>query len=456
LSIGQFLRRTALPIALGSMSLLGLGAGHAAADSSTALPVSSHTDIVVDGENRQVFISDAASDSIVVTDYDGAVVKQITAVPGASGLTLSKDGETLYAAASGADAIAAIDTGTLQETERYAIGAGTRPQQTALAGGKLWFGYGDSGDGNLGSLDLSGSEPVVTLDQEGPHNWYGAPLLASSPGDPGVLVAGAAGQSPTEVAVYDTASGTPQSQAYSWDPGEYGSSNLRDLAVTADGKEVILASGYPYRHQAFHIADLAPSTQYPTDSYPNAVAVSPNGTVAAGIDGAYSPDVYVFSRGRSTALRNYDFSRDASGSITRLQPGGLAWAPDGSRVFAVTVASSVDGARLQVLKRPGRTGTTLTTRGPESSPRNQELTLTGELHSTTSFASGTTVQVSRIDDPSAGEGTFLGTATVAPDGSFSYTDRPKAKGEVRYTFFYRGDAYHTDASGFTDVNIISE
>ncbi|MEU8348589.1 MULTISPECIES: YncE family protein [unclassified Streptomyces] len=450
--IRQRLRRVGLALVAGTVALLGPGAAPAAADSGAALPVGSHSDIVVDGVHRQVFVSDPVSGSVVVTDYDGALLRQITAVPGAAGLALSGDSGTLYVALRTGDAISAIDTETLAETARWETGAGTAPSQTAVAGGKLWFSYGSSGEGNIGSVDLSGDEPRVTLDQDGPYHWYSAPLLASAPGDPDVLVAGAPGQSPVEVAVYDVSSGTAQGQAYRWNPGADGSGNLRDMALTADGTTVVLASGYPYHHHAYRTSDLAADGTYATDSYPNAVAVAPDGAVAAGIDGAYAPDVHLFDRGTSTAIRSYDFQQP-SGAAGLLRPAGLAWAPDASRVFAVTESPDSANLTLRVLNDPARTETTMTVEGPQSSPRNRELTLTGRLASTAPFAEGSSVRVSRIGGPEDGEGTALGTAAVAPDGGFTFQDRPGTEGEIRYVFHYAGDARHTDATGAVTVTV---
>jgi streptogramin lyase len=85
---------TALSVLLATASLLGGTTTPAAADSATALPVTSYTDMVVDGVHRRVFISDAVG-TVVVTDYNGKVIGRITSEPGASGLVLSADSSTV-------------------------------------------------------------------------------------------------------------------------------------------------------------------------------------------------------------------------------------------------------------------------------------------------------------------------------------------------------------------------
>jgi hypothetical protein len=426
---------TAASVVLGTLSVLGAAAGPAAAaDSTTTLPITSSSQITVDGVHQHVFISDPTSDSIVVTDYDGKVVGRLTSEPGASGLALSADSGTLYVALPTADEIDTIDTSTLTEIKPYSTGTGTAPRYVALAGGKVWFGYGSNTNGNLGSLDLTGTDPVVTLGQEGSHSWYSAPQLATSPGAPGLLAAGAKGQSPNEVQIYDVSSGTAQSTAYAFDPGSTGGGNLGDLSVTPDGKDVVLASGAPYYQQVYKTSDLTADGRYNTATYPSAVAIAPDGTVAGGTsNGASSTDLYLFNAGNSTAFRTFDLGAN-------LQAAGLAWAPDSSRLFALTASGSGNLA-LHVLDGPTKADSTLTVTAPATGTTGKALTVSGTLSSGTAFADGTTVSLTRTDSASP-TGTSAGTATVAADGSFTFTDTPPVSGTATYTASYAGDAGH--------------
>jgi sugar lactone lactonase YvrE len=385
-------------------------------------------------------------------------VKQIGGEAGAWGMALSSDSRTLYVALRDAGTIAAIDTATLQETARYDTGTGAGayagPTSLALAGGKIWFGYStDTWNGALGSLDLSGAQPVVVRGQ-GLDTFRGSPRLAATPQDPDTLVAAESDGNAATLAVYDVSTGQADVQAKRVDPGTDGCTSLQDLALTPDGARVVVACASPYYHQAFRTADLADDGRYTTGHYPDAVAVAPDGTIAAGIDGAYSPDVYLFTHGNSTAFKTWDFPA-ASGAITYLRPAGLAWAPDASRVFAVTENGSSSSLTLRVLNHP-QVATTVTVQAPASSPRNQNLTLSGKLEAAVGFGAGSTVDIWRLDDPTAGEGTLIGSATVAADGTFGYTDSPKAKGDVQYTVQWAGDARHTSAYGTATVNITSD
>ncbi|MEW2510362.1 Ig-like domain repeat protein [Streptomyces sp. NPDC046870] len=414
------------------------------ADSSQILPVRTTGDIVVDAVHQQVFISDPLNGKIVVTDYAGKVVKQLTTnLSGVAGLELSADSGTLYAAVQDLDSVAVYDTATDTETARYPVG--DKPLSVALAGGKLWFGYGGDAAGNIGSVDLAAEDHTVTLGQD--SGWYSAPLLDAAPGS-STLVAGAVGQSPVELASYDVASGTATKLASTREAG----SNLGDLQVTPDGKDVVVASGAPYYQQVFRTSDLNEDGKYVTDAYPNSVAIAPNGTVAAGISGSYEPDVYIFKPGTSEAVRTYDFPNtgNTSGSDL-LARGGLAWTPDGSRLFAVT--SNSEGVfSLRVLNAPTKAVTTVTVDAPATATRAKKLTVKGKVGSKVAVPADTKLTVTRTDLESP-KGKALAATVTKADGTFSFTDTPPAGGKVKYTVAYAGDAVHTAASGSDSVDV---
>ncbi|MFI7408378.1 Ig-like domain repeat protein [Streptomyces sp. NPDC049627] len=435
---------TALAVLFSSVALVATGAGSAAADSSTTLPLKSTGDIVVDGVHQRVFISDPTAGQVVVTDYAGAVVGTVGSLPGVRGLELSPDSGTVYAAVGNADAIVAIDTATATEAHRYSTGTAD-PQYLAETGGKIWFGYGGAAQGQIGSLDLSGTDPVVTLNQAPTNAWYSAPILETSAGAPGTLVAGAPGQSPVVLAVYDVTSGTPSETAHAFDPGSTGGGNLMDMAVTPDGKDVVTASGAPYYQAVYKLTDLSKDGAYTTNPYPNAVDIAPNGDVAAGTSSTDEPDIHLFKPGTSLALKEYNLGND------QLAARGLAWAPDTSRLFAVSRTGG-DAFALHVYDDPTKVATTLTVNAPTTATRAQPLTLTGTLSSTAAFPAGTTVSVTRTDAESP-SGKALGTATVAADGSYSFTDAPPAGGTVKYTVAYAGDADHAGATASGSVSV---
>ncbi|WP_031483161.1 Ig-like domain-containing protein [Streptomyces bicolor] len=435
---------TALAVLFSSVALVATGAGSAAADSSTAVSLKSAGDMVVDGVHQRVFISDPTAGQVVVTDYAGKLVGTVGSLPGVRGLELSPDSGTLYAAVADAAAVVAIDTATATEAHRYPTGT-AGPKYVALTGGKLWFSYGSGGDGNIGSLDPAGTDPALALGQDTNRTFYDAPILDASAGAPGTLVAGAPGQSPVVLAVFDVSSGSASRSAYAFDPGNTGGGNLADLAVTPDGKDVITASGAPYYQAVYKLSDLSADGKYVTNTYPNAVDIAPNGDVAAGTSSWYDPDVHVFKQGGSTPVKQYDFPNTGTSSgADTLAARGLAWAPDESKLFAVSLNNN-DAYSLRIFDAPTKAATTLTATAPTTATRAKPLTVTGTLASSAAFPAGTTVSVSRTDDESP-SGKALGTATVAADGSYSFTDTPPAGGKVTYTVTYAGDADHAPAT----------
>ncbi|GAA2290006.1 hypothetical protein GCM10010415_71920 [Streptomyces atrovirens] len=446
----RILRRalgTTLTAALGSLLLTVPGASPAFAAGGVPVPLYSLADMEVDGSNRQVFLSSPAGvdGRVVVTDYDGGNSTWLSGLPGAGGLALSPDSRTLYVAARDIDTIVAYDTATLTETARYFVGEDTAPWSLAFAGGKLWFGYGVTGD--LGSVDVSGAEPVVALGLDGSLD--GGADLVASPADPDVLVAGTGNPNVNTLTVYDVSSGSPETTARRVFSGTE-MNGLRDLDVTPDGRSVVVAALISPGYQTFRLDDLSDQATPAASPSPLAVAVAPDGTVAGGTsnNSVDVPDLSFYAPGAPAPLTTVELGGDTE----RLVSEGLAWAPDGSRVFAVTQQTGVMGLRFHARQVDTTVQTTLALQAPPTSRWYRQLTVTGTLAPAAGFAPGTTVAVTRYD-AAAPEGTSLGTVTVAADGTFTVTDTPTRLGQVRYGVAYAGDPWHTAASAEVTVEI---
>ncbi|MGW5351742.1 Ig-like domain repeat protein [Streptomyces sp. NPDC004031] len=143
---------TALAVTFSSVALTVAVAGSAAAASAV---VTSPGGIAVDGALQKVFVGDRSSGKIVATDYNGTVVDSVSGISGVSDLTLSDDGTVLYAASEGAHQIVALDAATLDVKTRYSVATNKGPRYVEFSAGKVWFTYGDQGNGNLGSVDPS-------------------------------------------------------------------------------------------------------------------------------------------------------------------------------------------------------------------------------------------------------------------------------------------------------------
>ncbi|QXE35732.1 lactonase family protein [Streptomyces sp. GMY02] len=433
---------TALAVLFSSAALVAGTAGPAAADSSKVLPVQSTGDIVVDGVHKKVFISDPTSGKIVATDYTGTVLGTVTGLPGVDGLALSPDSGQLYAAVTGDDRIVSVDTGTYKAAS-YALDGADAPADLEVVDGRIWFGYG----ANLGSLDISGTEPVVKLHQRSDVDSDGTLLLGADPAAPGVLVAGDGSQ----LAVFDvSAEGATLRTKGRMD------SSVKQLDLTPDGTKVLTSwdsSGNGYALGAYSATDLTQAaTRLPIGAYPNAVAIAADGTIAGGSDSSYDPDVHIFKPGSTKPVRQYDFPNTGNTSgADLLAPGALAWAPDGSRVFAVS-SNSLGTYSLRVLTDPAKSLPTLTVTAPASATRAKALTVKGKLTASVPLPAGTPLTVTRtdLDSPS---GKSLGTKTLGTGGAFSFTDTPPAGGKVTYKVSYAGSATHAAASGSASVNV---
>ena len=329
--------------------LAGPAAAQAAAPTVTVLPFTRPADVVAAGD--RVFISGGRdATQIVVTDAAGAITGTIDGLSGPTDLQLSNDRQTLYVALPAADAVAAYDTGSLVQSALYSTGAGTCPSTLGFTGRFVWFGYtcGTWG-GEIGRIDLAHQPAVVTTGLTG-QDFYGAPLLSTALQNNKVLFAGETGQSPWTGRTYAIGTGGALTLTSTTDWSSVGS-NLNDVAFDPAGTTAYTASGAPYKIQTFSAADLTQAgAAYQTGPYPVAVELTRDGTrIAGGADASYDPDVFVFNAD-GTAVTQFELG----GQDHILARNGLAWAPNGRRLYAV----SNDGylyqnpAQLHVLPVP--------------------------------------------------------------------------------------------------------
>ncbi|MFI9780102.1 hypothetical protein ACIHCV_36310 [Streptomyces sp. NPDC051956] len=426
----------ALVLAAASSNLLGApGTAAAQTQGGIVLPVRSHWQTLAD--SRHVYVSAPGDDAVLATDHDGQVVKKVEGLDGARGMAESADESTLYVALPDADAISVIDTATLTETRRIPTGADTEPESLALAGGRLFFGYQATVfDAGIGSVAITEATPTVSLDDS--PVWYGKPRLASSPGAPGRLVA-AESQGGLGMRVYDVSSGTLEETAYSDAVGD-----VEDVAVTPDGSSVITANGSNYYHQRWRLSDLTEEAQYDTGPYPNSVAVDSHGTVAAGIVAGGDWDVYIYRPGETAAYRTVALSPGYADLLER----GVAWAPDGNRLFTTRFPYSGEVV-LDIVTDVAKASSTVTLSAPPTNPVGTPVTVTGRLTSLAAFPKRKAVTVTR-------DGVALPDVKVERDGTFSFSDTPPDWSTYpQYTVTYAGDTRHVAGTATVMVEFVS-
>ncbi|MGV9557723.1 hypothetical protein [Streptomyces sp. NPDC003401] len=398
------------------------------------LPVRSHWQTLAD--SRHVYVSAPGDDAVLVTDHDGQVVKKVEGLDGARGMAESADESTLYVALPEADAISVIDTATLTETRRVPTGADTGPENLALAGDRLFFGYQATVfDGGIGSVTVAGTTPTVSLDDN--PVWYGKPRLASSPGAPDRLVA-AESQGALGMRVYDVSSGTLRETVHSEAVG-----SVEDIAVTPDGSSVITANGSDYYHQRWHLSDLTEETRYDTGPYPNSVAVDSHGTIAAGIVAGGEWDVYIYRSGETAAYRTVALSPGYTDLLAR----GAAWAPDGNRLFTTRFPYSGEVV-LGIVTDVAKASSTITLSAPATNPVGTPVTVTGKLTSLAPFPRRKAVTVTR-------NGVELPDVKVGRDGTFRFSDTPPEWNRYsQYTVTYAGDDRHVTGTATVMVEFV--
>ncbi|CAM5738006.1 DNA-binding beta-propeller fold protein YncE OS=Streptomyces microflavus OX=1919 GN=Smic_35940 PE=4 SV=1 [Streptomyces microflavus] len=179
---------TAFAVLFSSVVLVGGTANPAAADSRVEVPVTWLSDSVLDGVHQRLFLSDRSSAKYVATDFTGRTLAAIPGLPDVTDLALSRTGRH------------AVRGRTVRRQDR-----GHRHRRTAGDGGVPDRGghqavhgrlrrradlvQAQNWDSALGSVDLTGAEPVVTLDQGAGFDWSTPPTLYTDPLAAGTLVA---------------------------------------------------------------------------------------------------------------------------------------------------------------------------------------------------------------------------------------------------------------------------
>ncbi|WP_406475412.1 hypothetical protein [Streptomyces sp. NBC_01615] len=450
MKLARFSPPTAAALLLGLTTVIGPGAVDSYAASDIPLPIAHFAHMVVDAPHGHLFISGGdGTDGVLVTDLDGGNPTTISGEPGVTGLALSDDGSALYAALPGQDAIAAISTENLTESARYGTGAGTHPDSLAVAGGTLWFGYGTAGAGGIGSVDGAGT---VTLRQDS-GSWSAPPMLATTPTPSDVLAAAAQTGDTSAFVTYQAEGDALTRQAAKALPVP----DLSDFAVTADGLHLAVSSWVRPSDDRYRTSDLAVEGRFAYSVASKAVAVAPDGTVAGcGCNYAFE----AFPETGEGYYNRYEYRYPL-----RLAAHGLAWAPDGSRLYAVGVDTSGGTPTLQIARNPetawvrlsGRSTTTPLAPGEAYSFR-------ASFDSPLSLSAGEsmipgTVRITRYDDADP-NGVLISDPTTTPTrvpvdffGSYYVAGTVPLSGPLRFRVDYSGSGHYGPADQTFDIPV---
>ena len=428
------MRRSALTAVLSLVvALLAVSgsASQASADSVNDIGMTDFRAMVVDEAHGHVYVSQGNA-TLIVTDLQGVPITTIEQLHGAAGMTLSPDGSTLYVALSSGDAIAAVNTGTLEVANTYPTGTASCPSDVAITVGLVWFGSGCDSRDTLTALDPTDGSVTPSLALSGSN-----PIIRTSPELPGELFLIERGGS--AIYAYTAQGGDSPSATLRTSRSNTGA-NARDLAITPDGSKLILASGSPYLHNAYKTNDLSGAGSYQSSNYPNAIAVREDGMVAAGISGWYQPDVYVYRAGSTTLLRSYEFG----GTANELLPQGLAFGT--TDLYAVTGDLYDDtNFRLQVIHPVGLPSLVLRT--------DKTTYIDGDTaHVTAKLvtdSSNRTVSIYSVID---GERTLLDSGPVDAVSHELATDRVVTE-PTTFVAEYSGDEFVSSATATREVAV---
>jgi YVTN family beta-propeller protein len=448
--------------AAGACVLAILPAGTSLADGSATLPITSFDQMAIDTAHGHIFFSQgsASENSILVTTLTGQTVTTIPSQDGVMGVALSADGSTLYAALSSSDEVSAISTATLQQTATFPLPSGDSPQNVAVQSGKVWVSYTTSTPQTaaIGDIDLTASTPAFET-QSTMGGFSEAPELAADPSNSGVLVALAvdAYDSTGSIASYNTTTDPATVLTQSGWPGD-DCGNTGGLAVVPGGADYILSCSSQYQAAGvFSTTDGSQQATYAANYFPDGIALDSSGDVAIGTEavnngGVPGPDLYVYRAGGSTALNELNVNVPYNGTLVS---GGLAWAPDGSQLFAVIDANTTGAPAysLQTVSAPTITRSSLTLTGPSTAYITHAVTLTGNLSlSTGTMPAGTQIAVTRSQSGSTATKNF--TVSTTSTGSFQLTDTPPAAGDYKYTAAFAGTSAITPATVTQAVNVL--
>lgn len=419
-----------------AISVIGsVGAASAATgatlETSVKLPFANAADMVVDTATGYVFVSGGSSSTYIeVLNLDGQIVGQIQNQSGATGLVLSADGGTLYAADTSSDSVTAIDASTLAQTASYPTTVA--PEHLALSGGNLWFTTWADMDIHEVAL-ATGTVSTTTAST----TYYGS-TLAASPTAPNVLVSGTPGLEPATVDVFTVASGTPVYTAGGW-LGSIGSDSdgctnlgVGGMAITPDGKSIDLACGAPYYGIQLPLAGMNTVEQtYDTGPYPTSVAVSADGETVIGSSGDTFSS-FVFDPSGSTPVSSV-------GATGPDEPDFVGWGSSDSVFYEIAQGYS-SYALFETFRRGLDLDLKLSV--PAAAFPHSTFTVSGRLTSGGSALAGIEVTVAQSNWPTPQ------TFTTDSNGAFSFTASTiTAPASVTYTATVAGTTPTLTASG---------
>jgi hypothetical protein len=423
--LNALMRRLLTVITVLSFSVLA--PAPAANAEGTVLPLPTVEQVRADYAHGRFFVSGGkTSSAIVVVDEHGTIVKTIGGELGATGMALGAG--QMYVARCGQATIDVIDTTTLVKSDTFAAPHLSGSCQIALAGGRLWYGSNEQ-HGQLASVGIAAPH-TETLSTE---SLYGGGMFAASPAAPNLLVAAPSGSSPPTFTVYDVSGPAPVVVV---SKRIEDSSDPRDMVLSPDAGTLYVSSGAPYVGRAYAVADLSVRHSYPTDAYPKAIAVSPDGaSVAVGRTGV-AAEIHIFHADGSSEIASTTYPQNGNPDLLARS---LAFTADGKRVLAVVDENFGQQLVLHVFNPYTLAPPPMRLKASKSLVEaGKGVVVTASLGA---WAAGRTFRLYGV--PLGGDKTLVATVRVGATGRLTATVRPRAR--TTYIAEFAGDAVYKAA-----------
>jgi hypothetical protein len=423
----------------GTAALLAVPGGAAnAATALPTLPITGLSQVLADGADGHVFLDTRTS--VVVTNLAGVQVGTLAA--GEAPVALATDNTHLFVAAAGSDSIGEFSEATLGAAiKTYALPAGDTPSSLAYQADKIWVSYSSASvTGAVGYFKVGSATFVPNALTA--QAWATAPRLAAdpNPATQGTLIAA----DTDAIAAYNVSGytgkpiGTPVAQLTLTTCAGI----LADMAVTANGGQVVLACSGNAKELGFNAATLAAVTgaSYPGGATPDAIAISDDNTgVATGTNDMTAAALSVFRSGATVPV----LSTSLAAANEVVVPAGLSWTPDAINLVAVLENTATDAYYLDVLQFPQYkpSGITINPVGTDTFKAGTKVKLKGTLTlGTAAVPAGVKLKIYRqVFGTNVTSGTI--TTTTVAGGGYTATDIPPKHGNYTYLAYYAGGTY---------------
>ncbi|MEV0647527.1 FG-GAP repeat protein [Phytomonospora sp. NPDC050363] len=409
-------------------------------DTVTDLPLGTVSDVLVDDERGQVFVSLTAPDSVAVVDFDGTA-RQMIALDGTpTAMVLGPDGGSVHVAELGASELTVIDARTFA-LSTIALPSGQCARSLASTGGRIWYGFEDCAThtgGGLGTVDPATGQAADT--------GVDAPRadVHALPDRPDRLFVTERVETAGAFHVFDVSSGAPV------EVGSADHAGCVDAALLNGGDHVVGACGSGY--EFFKTADLSRTRVLGVaEGKPSAVAVDTDGRLMATAETGVFPVITVRRIADGAPQQEIRRYRAVTTWGWKLHPRSLEFAANGWLIaaYSFSYGDRVVAPQLRILREPTRIQTSISMGAPYAVDYRQAVRLTGAL----SRGPGVETTVSITRSYRWANPVELGSVPVAANGSFTFTDTPGASGPYSYTATWAGDAGHLPAQGGSTVRV---